>query len=406
MADLDISKPIILFNTHVYPRHKNDHVAPFMHNLAKVCTSFARVVVHCPHAPGLPLEESIDGVEIRRFKYAAEHRQTLAYRGDMHKQVKSSFSKALLFYSFLRKWKKATKKLLTELNPDIVHAHWLIPGAYVTNKSITKHTKLCISMHGTDVFLINKMRTAKRLAKKSIQRADKLHFVSSALQTIVVQQYGSKYDEGLLLPMVFGLEEFRQETETLIETKRILFVGRLMEVKGVDILINAFSQLVKHHPFEDWILDIVGDGPERDNLTKLSRDKEIGHLVNFHGSKQRNEIKDFYNNAELFILPSKTTSLGEKEGLGLVVLEAMMAGVPVIGTDCGGIKETIVDGKTGIIIPENDVDALHNAMAGLLGDPEQRIELVHNAHSTIDELYSMKSLAATMKKWYGVVDGN
>ena len=74
---------------------------------------------------GLPLEESIDGVEIRRFKYAAEHKQTLAYQGDMHKQVKSFF-KALLFYSFLRKWKKATKILLRDLNPDIVHAHWLI----------------------------------------------------------------------------------------------------------------------------------------------------------------------------------------------------------------------------------------------------------------------------------------
>ena len=141
MADLVNSKPIILFNTHVYPRHKNDHVAPFMHDLAKLCTSFARVVVHCPHAPGLPLEESIDGVEIRRFKYAAEHKQTLAYQGDMHKQVKKSFFKALLFYSFLRKWKKATKILLRDLNPDIVHAHWLIPGAYITNKSITKQTK-------------------------------------------------------------------------------------------------------------------------------------------------------------------------------------------------------------------------------------------------------------------------
>lgn len=405
MADLVNSKPIILFNTHVYPRHKNDHVAPFMHDLAKLCTSFARVVVHCPHAPGLPLEESIDGVEIRRFKYAAEHKQTLAYQGDMHKQVKKSFFKALLFYSFLRKWKKATKILLRDLNPDIVHAHWLIPGAYITNKSITKQTKLCISMHGTDVFLINKMKIAQRLAKKSIQRANNLHFVSNVLQTIIVQHYGDSYGEGLLLPMVFGLEDFRQESMTLPKTKRILFVGRLMEVKGIDVLINAFSKLVKHQPFQDWNLDIVGDGPERNYLTNLSREKEISHLIHFHGSKQRNEIKDFYNQAELFILPSKTTSLGEKEGLGLVVLEAMMAGVPVIGTDCGGIKETIVDGKTGVIVPENDADALHNAMADLLNTPERRIELVKNAHSEIDKRYSTKSLVNTMKNWYGVADG-
>ena len=151
MDDAEV-KPIILFNTHVYPRFSNDHVAPFMHEFAKVCSTFARVVVHCPHAPGLPLQETIDGVEIRRFRYARENRQTLAYQGDMHKQVKKSIFKALLFYTFLRKWKKATKKIIRELNPDIVHAHWLIPGGYITNKAVRKGTDLYISMHGTDVF--------------------------------------------------------------------------------------------------------------------------------------------------------------------------------------------------------------------------------------------------------------
>ena len=82
------SMPLILFNTHVYPRYADDHVAPFMHDFAKLCSTFAKVVVHCPHAPGLPLQEIIDGVEIRRFRYAREHKQTLAYQGDMHKQVK------------------------------------------------------------------------------------------------------------------------------------------------------------------------------------------------------------------------------------------------------------------------------------------------------------------------------
>ena len=202
--DLD-SKPVILFNTHVYPRHKDDHVAPFMHDLAKVCLSFARVVVHCPHAPGLPLQEMIEGVEIRRFTYAKERNQTLAYRGDMHKQVKKSIGKAFLFYSFLRKWKKATKKLVRELNPDIVHAHWLVPGGYVTKKAFGKEPRLFISMHGTDVFLINKMRIARRLAKKAIHSAHNLHFVSEELRTIIERRYGDTDGRDFVLPMVFGL---------------------------------------------------------------------------------------------------------------------------------------------------------------------------------------------------------
>ena len=402
MDDSLKSKPIVLFNTHVYPRHRDDHVAPFMHDLAKVCSTFARVVVHCPHAPGLPLSENMDGVEIRRFRYAREHKQTLAYRGDMHKQVKKSIFKAMLFYSFLRKWKKATKKLIRELNPDIVHAHWLIPGAYVTNKAMIGGTKLFISMHGTDVFLINKMGFARRLARKSLKSATNLHFVSEALQSIIVQQYGEENGGGLVLPMVFGLEDFRQSSIGVRDTKRILFVGRLMEVKGIDVLIKAFSRLLGDERFCDWVLDVVGDGPELDSLTDLSRKMGVDQNIHFHGSKQRSEIKSFYDQADLFILPSRTTSLGEKEGLGLVILEAMMSGIPVIGTDCGGIKETIEHGTTGIIVPENDDVALHGAMVELLLNSEKRNELVQNAHAEIDRKYSSESLTNTMKKWYGV----
>ena len=204
--------------------------------------------------------------------------------------------------------------------------------------------------------------------------------------------------------MVFGLEDFRQHTPTALkETKRILFVGRLMEVKGIDVLINAFSQLVADERFNEWTLDVVGEGPELDRLTSLTQKQGMEQRIEFHGSKHRHELVEFYNQAELFVLPSKTTSLGEKEGLGLVVLEAMMAGVPVIGSDCGGISETIVHQKTGLIVPEDDVDALHGAMVELLNNASLRTELAENAHAEIDRTYATESLTNTMKQWYGVV---
>ena len=106
----------------------------------------------------------------------------------------------------------------------------------------------------------------------------------------------------------------------------------------------------------------------------------------------------------MFVLPSKTTALGEKEGLGLVVLEAMIAGIPVIGTDCGGIAETIIHEKTGLIVPENDVNALQIAMVRILENSEYRDELVHNARTEIDQKYTDESLSNTMKQWYGVVE--
>ena len=110
-------------------------------------------------------------------------------------------------------------------------------------------------------FCIKKMKLAKRLARRSLHSATNLHFVSKALQNIVVDQYGETYGAGLVLPMVFDSEDFRQHTPTAAkETKRILFVGRLMEVKGIDVLINAFSQLVADERFNEWTLDVVGEG--------------------------------------------------------------------------------------------------------------------------------------------------
>ena len=168
-----------------------------------------------------------------------------------------------------------------------------------------------MSMHGTDVFLIDKMRIAQRLAKKAIHSAHNLHFVSEELRSIVERRYGDVGGRDFVLPMVFGLESFSRAASKPRETKRILFVGRLMEVKGVDVLIKAFSKFLENDSLSDYALDIVGDGPELDSLLHLARQEQIEEKIVFHGSKQRNEIADFYANADLFVLPSKTTALGE-----------------------------------------------------------------------------------------------
>ena len=144
--------------------------------------------------------------------------------------------------------------------------------------------------------------------------ANNLHFVSEALQNIVIDQYGEAYGAGLVLPMVFGLEDFRQPNLTAAkETKRILFVGRLMEVKGVDVLINAFSQLMADVNFNEWTLTLLERGSGR--RTDRPGPKRNEQRIEFHGSKHRHELVEFYKQAELFV-SSKTTSLEKKWGWG------------------------------------------------------------------------------------------
>ena len=396
MSKLVARQPIILLNTHVYPRHSSDHVAPFMHDFAKLCSRFARVVVHCPHAPGLAMSEVIDGIEIRRFRYAKESKQTLAYRGDMHKQVLGSPFKFMLFLKFLRNWRKATRRLIDEINPDIVHAHWLIPGGYVTAKA-KRNVPLMLSMHGTDVFLIRKRKFAQKIARKVFNKTSKCHFVSTALQDIIKESCKRNSDSSdLILPMVFGLEKFKSAGGEK-SNNRILFVGRLLPVKGVDILLKALAMLD-----EDWTLDIVGDGPEMNTLEKLSQELHLNDRVTFHGAVQRDEITKFYSSADILVLPSQTTPTGEQEGLGVVLLEAMMSKVAVIGTNCGGIPEVIDNEKNGLLVEQGEVESLSSAISRLIGDSKLRAELIANAHNEVIANFSEDALTEQIRNWYGV----
>lgn len=398
------SKPLILLNTHVYPRHRGDHVAPFMHDFAKTCTEFARVVVHCPHAEGLAESEIIDNVEIRRFRYAADAKETLAYRGDMHKQVLGSPKRLLFFLKFLRRWRKATQKLVNEIKPDIIHAHWLIPGGYVTMKAVSKKQPIHLSMHGTDVFLIRKRKIAQTLAKKVLKRTSAAHFVSNALREIIAESCSRPpIESDLLLPMVFGLDDFidsRGSTEKLAEKGGgFLFVGRLLEVKGVDILLRAYSEIHAENS-SDWCLDIVGDGPERTALESLADDLKLGDSVRFHGSLERGALREMYHDAKTLILPSRTTESGEQEGLGVVLLEAMSAAIPVIGSECGGIPEIIEDGVNGILVPQNDIDSLSQSMKRLQEDNVLRNRLVAGANRLMESCYSNDGMKNSIHEWY------
>lgn len=400
----DDSRPTILLNTHVYPRHSTDHVAPFMHDFAKACATFARVVVHCPHDQNLSENEIIDGVEIRRFRYASDEKETLAYRGDMHKQVFGSPLRALFFMKFLRRWRKATKSLIKEISPDIVHAHWLFPGGYVTGKALAKSKGFYLSMHGTDVFLVKKRKMARGMAKRVLRRSEKSHFVSTALQKIIADTCSRKPNStDLILPMVFGLDEF-VEINSKEKTGGFLFVGRLLEVKGVNVLIRSFSELCASNGI-NWPLDIVGDGREREDLELLVDELKLGDKVRFHGSLERSEVIEMYHNSRALVLPSITTASGEQEGLGVVLLEAMSAGIPVIGTDCGGIPEIIHHEKTGLLVRQNDVSSLCAALKRLQQDIELRESLVTGANQLIQSYYRGDAMVDSIREWYVNIDG-
>lgn len=145
----------------------------------------------------------------------------------------------------------------------------------------------------------------------------------------------------------------------------ILFVGRLVEKKGVETLLQAFALVRRERPEASLIL--IGEGPLRARLERLA-----GESVRFLGALPPDEVASWMRRAAVLAAPSVTARDGDAEGLPNVVVEAAASALPVVGTAHGGIPEAIVEGETGFIVPERDAEALAARLAAILGDRELR----------------------------------
>jgi glycosyltransferase involved in cell wall biosynthesis len=146
--------------------------------------------------------------------------------------------------------------------------------------------------------------------------------------------------------------------------KRLLFVGRLANVKGVPVLLKALSAISKDRP--ELTLSIAGDGPDRAGLEAQAKQLGIAQNVKFLGYQSQSQVRELLQQTDVFVLPSFA------EGVPVVLMEAMAAGVPVVTTRIAGVPELVDDGVSGILTPPGDEVALGSAIATLLDDPTRR----------------------------------
>ncbi len=162
--------------------------------------------------------------------------------------------------------------------------------------------------------------------------------------------------------------------------------------KAIDTLLHAFARIAPRR--SDLDLLIAGGGPDRDTIERLRQDLSLGSRVEFLGAKGRDEMRALYKGALLFAMPSR-----HEEGIPLVFLEAMAAGKPVIGTRLGGVPELVADGTTGLLAPEDDVEALAGALDRLLGSPAERERVGANARRAVAD-YGWPQFAARYLEVY------
>ena len=167
------------------------------------------------------------------------------------------------------------------------------------------------------------------------------------------------------------------------EKKVVLFVGRLAEKKGVTYLIEAMREI-------DAVLIIAGDGPLKQTL--MEQAKEQGEKIKFVGAQKHEILKIMYASADVFAAPFITAENGDKEGLSVVILEALASGLPIVSCKVGGVGELLQDRKTALLCEEKSVSQLRDAIAALLDNPELGKELSANGMEVVRE-YDYEEIA-------------
>lgn len=167
------------------------------------------------------------------------------------------------------------------------------------------------------------------------------------------------------------------------EYPELLFVGRIVYQKGLDLLIKALSMLRNLN----WHLTIVGDGPYLSTIQDMAREMKINSRITFAGWVQKERIKDYYQKANIFVFPSR------HEGMSNALLEAMAMGLPVIASDIAGNDELVVPERTGFLFEKNDLDGLTEGIRNLIEHPELKRRYGNQSRERISTQYTWNNTA-------------
>jgi len=361
-----------LWLTSSFPRHPRDSASVFLRHLARALQREGMEIhILMPDHPDIAPDDG----PIRRhpFRYTfPRHRQQLAYGSGILPNLRRHPELYLQIPPFLAAMTLAACRLCRRLRPDLVHAHWIVPqGSIAVLLGRRFDVPTLVTAHGGDAFALQG-GVLPALKRWTLNRTDAWTSNTAATATAAGASRSA-----IVIPMGVDFEHFAGGDPgdlTPLKAGRplILFVGRLVEKKGVGDLLDAFARL---DPVLDCRLWIVGDGKQRPVLEAKARRLGLGDKVRFWGRRPHHELPAFYAAADLFVAPSVTDRRGDTEGQGVVFLEAMASATAVIATRTGGIEEVIEDGRHGLLVEPGDPHALTAAMTRLLRDDDLRRRL-------------------------------
>lgn len=259
--------------------------------------------------------------------------------------------------------------VISNNNLDLLHVHYAIPhasAAYMAKQILKKEGKIIpvvTTLHGTDITLVGRDKTYAPVVTFSINESDAITAVSHDLRAETYNHFKIEKE----IEVIHNFVDVHRFTRKPIDAFKkvmapggeriLLHASNFRKLKRVQDVVKIFYNVQKEIPSK---LLFVGDGPERQHAEKLCRELQIFNDVSFVGKQE--QMEDIMAIADLFLLPS------EYESFGLAALEAMAAGIPVVSTNAGGLKEINIQGKTGFMANVGDIDTMSNYALDILKD--------------------------------------
>ena len=383
--------------TSTFPRRKGDVEPPFVYELCRRLTANFFVHVLAPHTVGSAAEEQVDGIQVTRYRYFISRWESLAYHGGILANLKQNFLRYLLIPFFLLGQLVALVRLLHNCRYDCIHAHWLIPQGLIAIFAllfIKSEPPVVVTSHGGDLFGL-KGSVFNRLKRYVAQRSAAVTVVSHTMRD-VLQELRIADSRINVIPMGVDLQKLFTPPVKHQATGVILFVGRLVEKKGLKYLIEAMPSIMGKH--SNATLKIVGDGQEKEKILERILELGIGEHVEFLGAAANETLTEIYHSSDVVVFPSVVADDGDREGFGLVLVEALGCECATIVSDLPAMRDIIRDDKSALVVPQKDSVQLAEKICLLLEDDTLRQNLGEQGRAYVLKRFDWEIITSQYKE--------
>jgi glycosyltransferase involved in cell wall biosynthesis len=348
-----------------YPRSDTDHEVPWLReSVRRLAAEGHSVTVIAPAYLGLK-DHQIDGVQVRRFRYAPARWEMLTHGEGAPNKLKKTPVLKLLTLSYVLAGIYHAWKICCQERIEILHIHWPFPhGLMALLPRRWPGSKIVYTCHGAEFALVARSKVCSSLLAFCLRRSDAITANSAHTAKLVEEVSGRRAQ---IIPWGVTVKLDSSVGPVPQETPLLLFSGRLIERKGVDFLLRAMPLILKRRKVQ---LVITGDGHCRRPWEDLADKLGLRDSVRFAGFVSNQELSSLFRSCSIYVHPAIYDSKGDTEGFGVVLVEALGNRKPVVASQVGGIVDVIKDGETGLLVPEKNPEAIAGAVLGLLDDPE------------------------------------